>query len=88
MAKFFEGFTLNGILDKAISAGVFDYFLRSKNQNNNHYPGYGYGGGYRSYGVPPDQLPQDNTTKYILWSVLGVAFIFVFYMMFNNSKKR
>ncbi|GIJ93001.1 hypothetical protein CAPN001_08600 [Capnocytophaga stomatis] len=82
-----DGFNniFNNVLSKVMSSGVLDYFFGSR--NNNHYPGDGYGGGYRSYGVPPYQLPQDNTTKYILWSVLGVAFIFVFYMMFNNKKR-
>ncbi|CEN37614.1 hypothetical protein [Capnocytophaga cynodegmi] len=84
MSKFLDGFTLNGLLDKFISSNALEYLLGSKNNNNNF---SGYGGGYNPYGVPPAQ-PEDNTNKYVLWGVLGVAFMFVFYMMFNNSKRR
>lgn len=80
-----DGFNniFNNIIDKAMSSGVLNYFFGSRNNNNFS----GYGGGYNPYGVPPIQ-PEDNTTKYVLWAVLGVAFMFVFYMMFNNSKRR
>lgn len=78
-----DGFNniFNNIIDKAMSSGVLNYFFGSRNQNNNMY-----GGLYSPYGFPPTQ-PEDNTTKYVLWAVLGVAFMFVFYMMFNNNKK-